>query len=120
MTGQRSISTLVNGIGFGPLQSGIETTGGSTPVAIAALLLFAVAVVLATLVTYHFVQGYRRTGRRPMLLLAVGLFLLAAAPMFVRLLLGNVDLVSGATRRFVVACTELCGLLTLLYAVYEP
>ncbi|WP_246982397.1 hypothetical protein [Halorientalis marina] len=96
-----------------------ETTGGSTAAILAVFLLFGVAVVLATLVTYHFVQGYRRTGRRPMLLLAVGMFLLAAAPMFVRLLLGNVDLVTSTTRRFVVACLELCGLLTLLYVVYD-
>jgi uncharacterized membrane protein YoaK (UPF0700 family) len=104
-----------------PLQSsGVEATGGSTAVAVAALLLFVVAVVLASLVTYHFVQGFRRTGRRSMLLLAVGLFLLAAAPMFIRLVLSNVDLVTVVTRRFAVACTELCGLLTLLYVVYDP
>jgi hypothetical protein len=102
-----------------PLQTA-EATGGSAATILAAFLLFGVALVLATLVTYHFVQGYRRTGRRPMLLLAVGMFLLAAAPMFVRLLLGNVDLVTSATRQFVVACLELCGLLTLLYVVYEP
>lgn len=98
----------------------IEVTGGSALTAIAAFALFGVAVLLATLVTYHFVQGYRRTGRRPMLLLAVGMFLLAAAPMYVRFVLANVDLVAGPTGRFVVSCTELTGLLLLLYVVYDP
>jgi len=108
-------------IGRHPLVTGeISTTGGSTALALVALLLFGVALVLAVLVTYHFVQGYRRTGRRPMLLLAVGLFLLAAAPMFVRLVLGNVDGATDDARRLLVAVLELCGLVTLLYVVYDP
>ena len=99
---------------------GLNATGGSTVLALLALLLFGLALVLSVLVTYHFVQGYRRTGRRPMLLLAVGLFLLAAAPMFVRLVLGNVDLTTPDIRRLIVAVLELCGLLTVLYAVSDP
>jgi hypothetical protein len=119
MTGPSpAAATLAPGLPAVPLAA--ETTGGSLVGVLAVILLFGVALVLATLVTYHFVQGYRRTGRRPMLYLAVGLFLLAAAPMFVRLLLGNADVVSSATQRFAVACLELCGLLTLLYVVYEP
>ncbi|RXK49541.1 hypothetical protein EAF64_08860 [Halorientalis pallida] len=83
-------------------------------------MLFGLALVLSVVVTYHFVRGYRRTGRRPMLLLAVGLFLLAAAPMFVRLVLGNVDVTTVDVRRLTVAALELCGLLTVLYVVFDP
>lgn len=99
---------------------GVDATGGSAVLALVVFLLFGVALVLAVLVTYHFAQGYRRTGRRPMLLLAVGLFLLAAAPMFVRLVLGNVDVTTADVRRLTVALLELCGLVIILYVVYDP
>jgi hypothetical protein len=108
-------------IGTRPLSAGgISATGGSTAFALFAVLLFGVALVLSVVVTYYFVRGYRRTGRRPMLLLAVGLFLLAAAPMFVRLVLGNVAVTTADGRRLTVAVIELCGLLTVLYVVFDP
>ena len=106
--------------GNGVLAAGdVTATGGSAAVTLLAILLFGVSLVLAVLVTYHFVQGYRRTGRRPMLLLAVGLFLLTAAPMFIRLVAGNADVMAGDARRLLVALIELCGLLTVLYVVYD-
>lgn len=97
----------------------LDVVGGSAPVAVAALLAFAVAVVLAVLVTYRFAAGYRRTRRRPLLLLAVGMFLLAAAPMFLRLVLGNVGGVAWPVRSLAVNVSKLCGLLTVLYVVYR-
>ena len=99
-----------------PLQVTVE--GGSTPVVVAALATFFVATVLAVLVTYRFVEGYRRTKARPILLLAVGMFLLAPAPMFVRLLAGNVAAVPLSSQLLLTTLSELCGLLIILYAIY--
>ncbi|WP_440771955.1 DUF7521 family protein [Natronorubrum sp. DTA28] len=99
-----------------PLQVDVE--GGSMPVVLAAVVTFFVATVLAVLVTYRFVEGYRRTRARPILLLAVGMFLLAPAPMFVRLLAGNLEAVPLAAQLLLTTLSELCGLLVILYAVY--
>ncbi|ELY46880.1 DUF7521 family protein [Natronorubrum tibetense] len=99
-----------------PLQVDVE--GGSTPVVLAAVVTFFVATVLAVLVTYRFIEGYRRTRARPILLLAVGMFLLAPAPMFVRLLAGNLEAVPLAAQLLFTTLSELCGLLVILYAVY--
>jgi len=104
-----------------PLQAlRIDVVGGSAVGVLAALAAFLVALVLSILVTYHLVQGYRQTRRRQMLYLALGLFLLAAAPMFIRLWFANVAGGPMATRLFTVALAELSGLLLILYVVYDP
>ena len=99
-----------------PLQVDVE--GGEPLVVLAALVTFFVALVLAVLVTYRFVEGYRRTQRRPILLLAVGMFLLAPAPMFIRLLVGNVPAIPLSAQLLTTTISELCGLLVILYVVY--
>lgn len=99
-----------------PLQFSVE--GGSTPVVLAAIATFFVATVLAVLVTYRFVEGYRRTRCRPILWLAVGMFLLAPAPMFLRLLAGNVEAVPLSAQLLLSTLSELCGLLVILYSIY--
>ena len=96
----------------------VEVEGGSPLVVLAALLTFLIATVLAVLVTYRFVEGYRRTQARPILLLAIGLFLLAPAPMFIRLLVGNVDAIPLSAQLLATTLSELCGLLVILYVVY--
>ena len=98
----------------------VDAAGGSTPVVLAAFVAFAVALALSVLVTYRFAEGYRKTRQRPFLLLAVGMFLLAPAPMFLRLLAANVDLAVGGARSLLTTASELCGLLLLLYVVYRP
>lgn len=104
-----------------PLQSsGVEFVGGSPLLVTAAFVTYLLAVVLSVLVAYRVFERYRRTRRRPMLLLATGLVLLAVAPMVLRLWFANVAYVDATTRTFVVALTELCGLLVILYVVYEP
>ena len=100
-----------------PAQVSVE--GGSTPVVLAALVTFFVATVLAVLVTYRFVEGYRRTRARPIMWLAVGMFLLAPGPMFIRLLAGNVAAVPLEAQLLLGTVSELCGLLVVLYAVYS-
>lgn len=102
--------------GARPLQVSVE--GGATPVVLAAIVAFFAATVLAVLVTYRFVEGYRRTKARPFFLLAVGMFLLAPAPMFVRLLAGNVEAVPLSAQLLLSTLSELCGLLVILYVVY--
>jgi len=104
----------------GPLvPAQLEFTGGSDPFAVAAFVTFFVAVVLSVAVTRKFVAGYRSTGSRPILWLAVGMFLLAPAPMFLRLLLGNVSAVGPTARSLLTTLSELSGLLVVLYVVYR-
>ncbi|MFB6081282.1 MAG: hypothetical protein ABEJ67_00540 [Halanaeroarchaeum sp.] len=102
----------------GPLAQ-VSGVGGSPLVSVAALLAFFAAVVLAVLVTYRVAMGYRESGRRPLLLLAVGLFLLAPAPMFIRLVTGNVALLAPPERSLVVTTSKLLGLLVVLAVVHR-
>jgi hypothetical protein len=97
----------------------VDVTGGSPLVVGAAFVTFAVALVLSIAVTYRFVEGYRRTGTRPLLQLAVGMFLLTAAPMFLRLAMTNLGDVPDAVRVLAAGVSELLGLLTILYTIYE-
>ncbi|RQG91862.1 hypothetical protein EA473_18705 [Natrarchaeobius chitinivorans] len=100
-----------------PLQ--VEVEGGSTLVVLAAIVTFFVALLLSVLVTYRFVEGYRRTRARPILLLAVGMFLLAPGPMFVRLIVGNVAVIPLSAQLLTTTLSELCGLIVILYVVYS-
>jgi hypothetical protein len=101
------------------LAGGVTVEGGSTVVGLLAVLTFAAATVLAVLVTYRFVQGYLRSRARPILLLAVGMFLLAPAPMFLRLIAGNVLTVAPAVRILGATALEAAGLLVVLAVVYR-
>ena len=96
----------------------VEVEGGPPLVVLTGVVTFLVATVLAVLVTYRFVEGYRRTNSRPVLLLAIGMFFLAPAPMFLRLLTGNVEAVPLSVQRLVASVSELTGLLVILYVVY--
>lgn len=96
-----------------------SVVGGSTPVAVAAILTFFIAVGLSLLVTYRVIEGYRRTRQRPILFLAVGIFLLAPAPMLLRFTLANVAPVGLGIRSLAAAGAELLGLLCILYTVYD-
>jgi hypothetical protein len=96
----------------------IETVGGAAPTAVAAILVFLVAVVLSVVVTYRYARGYLRTRQRPLLVLTAGMLLLAPAPMFIRLVLGNVAVVTGTERTLVVTVSRLCGLLAILSVVH--
>ncbi|WP_276259218.1 hypothetical protein [Haloglomus litoreum] len=96
----------------------VEAVGGAAPTAVAAILVFLVAVVLSVAVTYRYARGYLRTRQRPLLVLTVGMLLLAPAPMFIRLLLGNVAVVTGTERTLIVTVSRLCGLLAILSVVH--
>ena len=98
--------------------SGIEIEGGPPAVVLLGVVTFLTASLLAVLVTYRFIEGYRRTDSRPVLLLAIGMFFLAPAPMFVRVLTANVDPIPVGVQTLVASLSELTGLLVLLYVVY--
>lgn len=96
----------------------VSVEGGSAMVGVLALLMFAIAAVLAVLVTYRFVQGYMRSRTRPILLLACGMFLLAPAPLFLRLIAGNVLIVPPTVRILGATALEAAGLLIILAVIY--
>lgn len=103
----------------GQLPAQVDVVGGAAPTAVAAIVVFLVAVALSVLVTYRYAQGYLRTRRRPLLYLTVGMLLLAPAPMFLRLLSGNLAVVGATERRLLVTASKLCGLLVVLGVVYR-
>ena len=107
---------MIHGSGV-PLQVTVE--GGSTATGVAALVTFLVATALAVLVTYRFLRGYLRSRSRPILLLAVGMFLLAPAPMLLRLAAGNVLTVATSVRVLSTTAVEAMGLLVILAVVYR-
>lgn len=100
-----------------PLQ--VEFVGGAAPTAVAAIVVFLAAVVLSVAVTYRYARGYLRTRQRPLLYLTAGMLLLAPAPMFLRLVLGNASALSTDARTLAVTVSKLCGLLVILSVVYR-
>jgi hypothetical protein len=117
MTGTATAPALATAASGAP--AGVEAVGGAAPTAVAAILVFLVAVVLSVLVTYRYARGYLRTRQRPLLALAVGMLLLAPAPMFLRLLLGNVAVVGATERTLATTLSRLCGLLVILTVVHR-
>lgn len=101
------------------LPAAASVVGGSTLVALAAIVTFFVALGLAVLVTYRVIEGYRRTRARPFLFLAIGIFLLAPAPLLLRFGLVNATSVGLGTRSLAAAATELAGLVCILHTVYQ-
>jgi hypothetical protein len=96
----------------------LEVEGGPVILVLLGIGTFLVASVLAVIVTYRFIEGYRRTGSRPILLLAVGMFFLAPAPMFARLFIANVEAIPLTVQMLVASLSELTGLLVVLYVIY--
>lgn len=112
-------ATVASAVGTSGVPAQVEAVGGSPPVAVAAVVAFFVAIVLSVVVTYRYARGYLRTRQRPLLYLAVGLLLLAPAPMFLRLVLGNAAVVTPTERTLVVTVSKLCGLLVILSVVHR-
>jgi len=108
---------LASGSGFLPLV--VDATGGSPALVAVVFGLLAVASVLSVAVTYRFARGYLRTGTRPLLLLACGLFFLAPAPIFARLVFANALATPDAYRILTTSGSELFGLLLVLYTIYR-
>lgn len=103
----------------GPTLFQVTVDGGATVTGLLALVSFFIATALAVIVTYQFLQGYLRARSTPILLLAVGMFLLAPAPMFIRLAAGNLLSVAGPVRVLSTATVKATGLLVILAVVYR-
>lgn len=99
--------------------TGVTTTGGDPAVVLAALAGLALAFVLSLAVAHRLYVGYRRARDPAMGRLAVGLVLLTAGPILVRLLATNLSTVSPAVRSLAVTGCELCGLLVVLAVIYD-
>lgn len=95
-----------------------EVEGGGPIVVLLGILMFLVATVLSVIVTYRFIEGYRQTGSRPILLLATGMFFLAPAPMFIRLITSNIGAIPLTVQMLAPSLSELTGLLVILYVLY--
>jgi hypothetical protein len=100
-----------------PLQTSV---GGSQTVVLLALVGLLVAAGLSLVVVYRLLDGYRRNGTRPMLVLGVGLALLVTGPIFLRLTFANLVSVSPSMRSAATTASELLGLAAILYAIYDP
>ncbi len=99
----------------------VSVTGGSAVVAAVALLGLAVAAGLSVLIAYEALKGYRGTGDRAMLFLAVGIVLLTGGPIALRILLPTFTETPESVRLLSTTVSELLGLGCILYAIYgEP
>jgi hypothetical protein len=96
----------------------VTVTGGSAVVALLALFALAVAAGLSLLVAYEALRGYRGTGDNAMLMLAVGIVLLSAGPIAIRIALPTFTGAPDAVRVLSATASELLGLGCILYAIY--
>ena len=96
-----------------------EVVGGSALLVATAFLLLAAATVLSVLVTYRYARGYLESGARPLLGLAVGLFLLTAAPTVLRLAFANAADAPTWQLTAATSVSELLGLVAILYTIYR-
>jgi hypothetical protein len=99
-----------------PLQA--TATGGSPVVVVLLLLGLAVAAGLSLLIAYEALRGYRGSDDTGMLLLAVGIVLLTAAPNGLRIALPTFTGSSESLRVLVATGSELLGLACILLAIY--
>lgn len=104
-----------------PLQGAeAEAEGGSALVVGLVLVTFVVAAVLSTAIAYRLYVGYRGSGDRSMLAIAVGLLLVTTVPTVIRIVIPTV--IGDAERLRVLAATtsEFVGLLAIVVAVRTP
>lgn len=104
-----------------PLQSaGVEAEGGSALVVGLVLVTFVVAAVFSAAIAYRLYVGYRGSGDRSMLAIAVGLLLLTTVPTAIRIVVPTALGGQDALRVLAASSSELVGLLAILYAVRRP
>jgi hypothetical protein len=78
------------------------------------------AVALSVVVAVRGVRGYRRTGDRALLYLAVGIVLLSGAPVTLNLALSTATGAGEATVTTAANLTRLAGLGVIIRAIYRP
>lgn len=93
-------------------------SGGAATLAIAVLVGQATAFVIACWIAKRSYDGYRDARRPPLLWLALGITLLAAAPTVVRFLLPTLLGASSVTTTVLATASEIAGLVAILYTVY--
>jgi len=89
------------------------------PVALVGVAFALVSVALGLGVTYLAVRGYRRSGQRPMLFIAVGFALVLWIPLLVVLVIAipSVDEVLFGS---IAAISQTLGLLSIFYGLWMP
>lgn len=98
-----------------PLQT---ATGGEPFVVALTLVGLLVTAILALVVAYLLIRGYRRNRDRARLYLAIGLVFLTTVPIVIQLVLTNVTEVSPVARSLAANASKLVGLGVVLYAIY--
>lgn len=101
-----------------PLDPIQTATGGSPLVVAVTLVALLVTAVVALVVAYLLIRGYRRNQDRARLYFAVGLILLTTSPIALQLVLANVTDVSPVGRSAAANASKLLGLGAMLYAIY--
>jgi len=96
----------------------VTATGGSAVLAVLALLGLFVAAGLSLLIAYEALRGYRGTQERAMLYLAVGIVLLTAGPIALRIALPTFTDAPESVRLLSTTVSELLGLGCILYSIY--
>ncbi|WP_248515716.1 DUF7521 family protein [Salinarchaeum laminariae] len=114
-----SVTPVAGGSAAIPLQA-TQAEGGSALLVGLVLVTFVVAAVLSIGIAYRLYVGYRGSGDRSMLAIAVGLLLVTTVPTVIRIAIPT--MVGDATRLRILAATssELAGLLAIVVAVRTP
>lgn len=102
-----------------PLQA-TEAEGGSALIVGLVLVTFVVAAVLSTAIAYRLYVGYRGSGDRSMLAIAVGLLLVTTVPTVIRIAVPTVIGEADRLRILAATASELAGLLAIVVAVRTP
>ncbi len=98
----------------------LRATASEPLIALAVVVLSLLSIALSIVIAVVLVRGYRRgPGRRGMLYLAFGLFLLTTVPELLRIGLPTVTGVGTVGRSVLVSGCELLGLGAILWAVYR-
>lgn len=97
-----------------------EAEGGSPLVVGLVLAALVLGAVLSLAIAYRLYVGYRGSGDRSMLAIAVGLLLLTTIPTGIRIAVPTVTDGEQTLRIVSTTVSELAGLLAIVYAVQTP
>ncbi len=78
------------------------------------------SALIGLFIAYQAYRGYRRNDSRPMLFIAVGFALALAVPFLLLLAYVALPFVSESVAAILGQCSQLTGLVTILYALRMP
>jgi hypothetical protein len=107
-------------LGPGTFLQTVESEGGSPLVVGLVLASLVLGAVLSLGIAYRLYVGYRGSGDRSMLAIAVGLLLLTTVPTAIRIVVPTTLGGEQALRIASTTVSELVGLLAIVYAVRTP